>query len=261
MAGALKGRFFGIAVLLVWGLIKLPIETGLTARFHREQIGGYKITASLRQQAGQTGFIAVLGGLRAPVADLLFIRAHIAWQQRVEYGRMKLYFDICTTLQPRREIFWDMAAWHMAYNGAAYIEQTEHDPYIRDRQMKEYYKVGEDYLLQAVENCPDSWILYDRLGALYRDKFHDPCKASAAYSRAAERPNRLDYTRRLAVYYLADCPGHEREAYDKLLALYKESEKEWLPTLLEKLQTLERKLGIPKKERVYIPEKHRLPPD
>ena len=59
MAGALKGRALGIAVLLVWGLIKLPIETGLTSLFRREQIGGYKITASLRQQAGQAGFIAL----------------------------------------------------------------------------------------------------------------------------------------------------------------------------------------------------------
>ncbi len=261
MAGALKGRVIGVAVLLVWGILKLPIETELTAQLQHERLGKYKITASLRQQAGQAGFIAVLGGLRAPVADLLFIRAHIAWQQHVEYGRMKLYFDICTALQPRREMFWDMAAWHMAYNGAAYIEQTEKDKYIRDRQMKEYYKVGEDYLLRAVENCPDSWSLYDRLGSLYREKFHDPCKAAAAFARAAERPNRLDYTRRLAAIYLADCPGHEKEAYDKLLALYKESEKEWVPSLLEKIQILERKLGIPKEERVYIPEKHRLLPD
>ena len=50
MAGTLKGRTLGIAVLLVWGIIKLPIETGLAALLQHERLGGFKITASLRQQ-------------------------------------------------------------------------------------------------------------------------------------------------------------------------------------------------------------------
>ena len=230
-----------------------------------ERLGGYKPTASLRQQAGQAGFIAALGGLRAAVADLLWIRAHTAWQD-VEYGRMKLYFDVTTALQPRRELFWDVASWHMAWNGAAYVENPRNAPATgattkeeRARQMMEFYKIGEDYLLQGIRNMPDSWVLYDRLGTLYRDKFKDPCRASEAFAEAAKRPGRLDYTRRFAVYMLADCGKNDREAYEKLLALYNEGEKEWLPGLLVRLQQLERKLDIPKEKRVYIPPEDRLP--
>ena len=252
-----KGRILGFAVLLVWGVVKVPIETHMTVQRREQQLGGYKITASLRQQLGQTGFLAMLGGLRAAVADLLWIRAHIAWQD-TQYGRMKLYFDACTALQPRRENFWENAGWHMAWNGAAYMENTERDPIKRRREVQEYHRLGESYFIQGTQNLPESWRLYDWLGALYRDKIKDPEKAAAAYEEASKRPGHLDYTRRFAAYFLAECPGREREAYEKLLALYHEGEKEWLPTLLEKLQKLERKLGIPKDQQVYIPTKERL---
>lgn len=259
----MKGRILGIAVLAGWGIAKDPIETGMEQARDAERLGGYKLTASLRQQAGQAGFVAVLGGLRAAVADLLWIRAHSAWQD-VEYGRMKLYFDVCTSLQPRRENYWDMAAWHMAWNGAAYVQDRDtsiKDAHEREREIRRYWKLGEDFLLQGIENNPDSWLLWERLGGFYRDKLKDPCKAAHAYAEAAKRPGHLSFVRRFAAIYLADCPGHEKEAYDKLLALYKEGEKEWLPTLLQKLQQMERKLGIPIEQRVYIPESDRLPPE
>src|SRR5688572_11385627 len=261
----MKGRILGFLVLLVWGIAKIPMETAHAAKMQEKRLGGYRPSASLRQQAGQAGFIAALGGLRAAVADLLWIRAHTAWQD-VQYGRMKLLFDVTTALQPRRELFWDNSAWHMAWNGSAFIENPRNDKVNgiqseeeRRRKMHEFYEIGESYLLQGIENMPDSWVLYDRLGGIYRDKFKDPCRAAPAYAEAAKRPGRLDYVRRFAVYMLADCPGREQEAYEKLLALYNEGEQEWLPGLLRRIQELEQKLGIPKEKRVYIPPEDRLP--
>lgn len=258
----MKGRLLGIAVLVAWGLIKTPIEIRMTEEREQERFGGFKLTANLREQAGQAGFVAVLGGLRAPVADMLWIKAHNAWGD-VQYGRMKLLFDVCTSLQPRRENFWDMAAWHMAWNGSVNVER---DPLFRtdeerQKEVEKYWKLGEDYLRHGIENNPDSWLLWERLAGLYWQKMKDHCKAAQAYAEAAKRPGHLPYVRRLAAIYLADCPGHEREAYEKLLGLYHEGQQEWLPTLLQKLQLLERKLGIPKEQRVDIPPKDRLPPE
>jgi hypothetical protein len=247
----MKGRFLGILVLLAWGIIKFPIEARLERRMQDARLGGFKLTASLRQQAGQAGFIAALGGLRAAVADMLWIRAHVAWQQEVQYGRMKLLFDTCTAMQPRRVHFWDISAWHMAWNGAAHIQNHEPDPVARKAQMQEFFKLGEDFLLRGIENNPDSWELYDRLGALYREKFKDMAKAAAAWEEASKRPGHLDYTRRFAAYYLADVPGREREAYEKLMALFRESEHEWLLTLFRQIQKLEVRLDIPDDERIY----------
>ncbi|MEO6789251.1 MAG: hypothetical protein ABI318_24265 [Chthoniobacteraceae bacterium] len=246
----MKGRILGILVLLAWGIAKYPIEARLETRMQDARLGGYKPTASLRQQAGQAGFIAALGGLRAAVADLLWIRANTAWQD-VQYGRMKLLFDTCTAMQPRRVNFWDISAWQMAWNGAAHIENTVADPVARKAKMREFFKLGEDYLLRGIENNPDSWELYDRLGMLYRDKFKDMAKASAAYEEASKRPGHLDYTRRFAAYYLAEVPGREREAYDRLMALFHEGEQEWLLTLLHQIQKLEVRLHIPDEKRIY----------
>lgn len=264
MARALtKGRVIGIGIVLLWGLVKLPMETAFAVKMKEQRFGQFEITSSLREQAGQAGLLAVLGGLRSAVADLLWIRAHMAWEDR-DYAKMKLFFDVCTALQPRRVDFWDVASWHMAYNGGEFYRtetlKAGGDEIASKRAAKEFHVIGENYLLEGVKNCPDSWVLYDRLGTLYRDKFHDACKAAAAYAEAAKRPNRLDYTRRFAVYMLAECPGHEQEAYDKLVELYNEGEHEWLPTLLAKVQILEEKLGVPKDRRLYIPPKERLRP-
>ena len=246
----MKGRIPGILVLLAWGIVKLPVEARLEKRMQDARLGGYKPSASLRQQAGQAGFIAALGGLRAAMADMLWIRAHMAWQE-VQYGRMKLLFDTCTAMQPRRVNFWDISAWHMAWNGAAHIEINEHDPIARKARMREFFRLGEDYLLRGIENNPESWELYDRLGMLYRDKFKDMAKASAAYEEASKRPGHLDYTRRFAAYYLADIPGREREAYERLMALFHEGEHEWLLTLFRQIQKLEARLDIPDGQRIY----------
>jgi hypothetical protein len=245
-----KGRLLGFAALFAWGVAKLPLETKLAATMSSQRLGGHKITASVRQQAGQAGFVAALGGLRGTVADLLWIKAHTAWQNG-EYGRMKVIFDVCLALQPRRETFYDMAAWHMAWNGAAYMEKTIADPEERAKRMMEYYKVGEAYLLQGIENMPENWKLHERLGSLYEAKLNDPWKAHLAYLESGRRLGHLDYVRRLAAYLLARVPGKEREAYEGLLALFNEGEGEWLPTLLRQLQAMERKLKIPDEQRIY----------
>ncbi|MEO6742263.1 MAG: hypothetical protein ABIP20_18625 [Chthoniobacteraceae bacterium] len=246
----MKGRVLGILVLLAWGIAKFGFEARLEQRMQDSRLGGFKPTASLRQQAGQAGFIAALGGLRAAVADMLWIRAHMAWQD-VQYGRMKLLFDTCTTMQPRRVNFWDIAAWHMAWNGSVHAENSEPDPAVRKAKVREFYELGKDFLQRGIESNPDSWELYDRLGMLYRDKYRDMANASKAYEEASQRPGHLAYTRRFASYFLADVPGREREAYGRLMALFRESEHEWLPTLFRQIQKLEVKLAIPDHERIW----------
>lgn len=256
----MKGRILAIVVLLVWGLIKMPLETNISKEREEKRLGGFKLTAGLREQAGQAGFVAVLGGLRAMVADLTWIKAHIAWE-KTEYGRMKVLFDVCTALQPRRENYWDIAGWHMAWNAAANVQlhdKTIKDEFEREREIRRYWKLGEQYLRDGIKNNPDSWLLYERLGGFYRDKLNDKCQAAWAYGEAAKRPGRLDFVRRFHAMYLAECPGHEREGYEKLLALFKESEREWLPGLLTSIRKVEEKLGIPKEQRLYIPPQPRL---
>ena len=166
-------------------------------------------------------------------------------------GRMKLLFDTATAMQPRRVNFWDIAAWHMAWNGSVNAENSEPGPAIQAAKKREFYDLGKDFLLRGIENNPESWELYDRLGMLYRDKYKDMEKAFEAYEEASKRPGHLDYTRRFAAYYLANVPGREREAYGRLMSLFRESDKEWLPTLFRQIQKMEAQLEIPDEDRIY----------
>lgn len=237
--------------LLAFGAAKLPFERALMSEHRAAHFHSSDLNVDLREQIGQEGFIAALSGFRSVVADLLFIRAHIAWEN-TEWGRMKLLFDATTSLQPRATMFWEGASWHMAYNASVAALEDPNQPReaLRVKAQREYFKLGEQYLLRGIQFNSDRAILYDRLGLLYQDKFKDPCKAAWAYGEAAKRPDAMPYVRRLAVYNLAQCPGHEQEAYEKLKALYNEGPDERLPTLLKRLDELQDKLNIPPAERI-----------
>ncbi len=237
--------------LLAFGLARLPFERGLAREYRAAGFHQSDLTLDVREQVGQMGFIAALSGFRSVVADVLWIRAHIAWED-TQWGRMKLLFDSATQLQPRAVLFWDNAAWHMAWNAsvAALSDPRQPREVLRKKAAREYIALGEDYLLRGARYNWDRAILFDRLGFLYMQKMEDHCRASWAYFEAAKRPDAMGYVHRFALYELAKCPGHEREAYDLLVALYHSGENERLPTLLKLIDQMQIKLNIPDAERI-----------
>ena len=86
--------------LTLFGAAKLPAERAMSAAHRNLHFRAVVFGLGLREQIGQTGFIAALSGLRSLVADALFIQAHVAWE-RTEWGRVLLLFRQVTTLQPR----------------------------------------------------------------------------------------------------------------------------------------------------------------
>ena len=69
-----------LAVLIVVGALKLPVERNLAALHRQEHFRGVEFNLDLREKIGQLGFIAALSGFRAIVADALFIQAFAAWE-------------------------------------------------------------------------------------------------------------------------------------------------------------------------------------
>jgi hypothetical protein len=240
--------------LLVFGALKLRFEQALAVSHRAAYFQTAKLDLGLREQIGQMGFIAALSGFRSLVADGLYIHAHTLFE-RTEWGRLKLDFDAITSLQPRAVLFWDQASWHMAYNAgaAALLDREQPREALRLKAQREYWRLGEDYLLRGIANNPDRPQLFEKLGTIYRDKFGDHCKAAQYFAESAKRPGAMQYVHRFAVYELAQCPGHEREAYEKLLELYNRGKEEQLPTLLRWLGHLQEELNIPAEQRVYIP--------
>ncbi len=235
----------------LFGAVRIPLEHAINESHRRLRLRAVDFDLGLREQIGQLGFIAALSGFRSIVADILFIQAHVAWE-RTEWGRVLLLFRQVTTLQPRALLFWDMAAWHMAWNASVAAMNDPHQPRLalRVKAQREYFALGKDFLERGIRNNPDRPQLYEALGRLYRDKYQDHARASAAFAQAAAKPGAPTYDHRFAAYELSYCDGREQEAYDRLHALYLAGENERLPTLIKRLKYLEEKLNLPSQQRI-----------
>jgi tetratricopeptide (TPR) repeat protein len=240
-----------LVILIVLGAIKLPVERDLAVIHREEHFRGVEFNLDLREKLGQLGFIAALSGFRAIVADGLFIQAHVAWE-RTEWSRVLLLFRHVTTLQPRSILFWDMAAWHMAWNAsvAAMNDRAQPRLALRVKAQREYFALGKDFLERGIKNNPDRPQLYETLARLYKEKYKDHERASEFFARAAALPGAPRYEKRFSAYELSYCEGREREAYERLRKIYDEGEKERLPTMNTRLKFLENKLGIPQDQRI-----------
>src|SRR6266566_3960358 len=250
-------RFISVVIILfVFGAIKLPAERAIFAQHRQEHFRSVEFNLDLREKLGQLGFIAALSGFRAIVADGLFIQAHVAWE-RTEWGRVLLLFRHVTTLQPRAILFWDMAAWHMAWNASVAVmnDRTQPRLALRVKAQREYFGLGKDFLERGIKNNPDRPDLYEGLARLYKEKYKDHEHASEFFAKAAALPGARTYDRRFSAYELSYCEGRELEAYQRLRQLYDEGEKERLPTLITRLKFLQTKLNIPPDQR--IPDSNR----
>ena len=247
-----------LGVLIVVGALKLPVERNLAALHRQEHFGGVEFNLDLREKIGQLGFVAALSGFRAIVADALFIQAYSAWEN-TQWSRMLLLFRQVTTLQPRVLLFWDTAAWHMAWNASVAAMKDEKQPRLalRVKAQREYFALGKDFLERGIKNNPDRPELYEALARLYKEKYNDHERASEYYAKAAALPGAAPFDKRFSAYELSYCQGREREAYECLRSLYDEGSKERLPNLIKRLKFLEDKLGIPQEQR--IPEKETKP--
>jgi tetratricopeptide (TPR) repeat protein len=239
-----------VVILFALGGIKVPFEHDLSALHRQEHFRGVEFNLDLREQLGQLGFVAALSGFRAIVADGLFIQAHVAWE-RTEWGRILLLFRHITTLQPRVLLFWDTAAWHMAWNASvAAMNDQSRRLALRVKAQREYFDLGKDFLERGIKNNPDRPQLYEALAGLYKEKYKDHQRASEFYAKAAALPDAAKFDRRFSAYELSYCEGREREAYEVLRNLYAEGPQQRLPTLIARLKFLEEKLAIPHDQRI-----------
>jgi hypothetical protein len=247
-----------LIILFAFGFIRLPLEHALLAQDRQLHFHGAELDLSLREQIGQLGFVAALSGFRSIVADVLFIQANTAWE-RTEWARVLLLFRQVTTLQPRATLFWDMAAWHMAWNAsvAAMNDRAQPKLALRAKAQREYFDLGKDFLERGIRNNPEKPQLYEALARLYKEKYNDHAHASEFYAKAAAAPGAPSYDKRFAAYELSYCEGREEEAYQELRRLYDMGEKERLRTLISRLKFLEEKLNIPDASRIPEQEKQK----
>jgi hypothetical protein len=240
-----------VAILVAVGMLLIPWQGALHSRAVK---AGFRTTAldlSLREQVGQTGFLAALSGFRSPLAAFLWIEAHTAWE-KTEWGRMAALFGTVTTLQPHTLLYWDIASWHMAWNASAAALQDPHQKsqLLRERSSLQYREHGRDIIERGIANNPGSWLLRERLGILLRDKFGDHAGAADAFQQASALPGVPSYVHRMGAYEEAKVPGRESRAYDLLRRIYEQETAMHTPRMLSRLRDLEKVLNMPSDRRI-----------
>ena len=239
-----------LAMLLAFGLAKAPFEDGLTRRLVADKLLPEIQGTNLGGLIGQSAFLAVLGGLRPLVAIYTTLHAFDAWSYR-EWDTVERDYRIIVTLLPEDIDSWKTGGWHMAYNAAAsyYLNEMLPDA-VRQRMTREWVLKGVAFLEAGIKQHPESSELHKQLADIYREKLKDYCLAAKHYKASMEGDQPRSYMRRFYGYYLAWCPGHEREAYDFLISLYAEGTQQRLPTLIKRIKELEEKLAIPMPQRI-----------
>ena len=262
----MKRKLTALAVLLGLGLAKLPLEEATTQHLRDRQLLSRPIDLSLRENLGQMGFAASLGGLRSLVASVTYLQAYSAFEN-VDWGKVDSLFQLTTRLQPGYAKYWEEAAWHMAYNAASnYLYHSNKPRAIRHQLTREHVQRGIDILDEGLRYSPKSGILWAKLGEIYARRGLNPLteqfeeldsqKAGDCYLAAAEN-GALQVYERLGAYELVkthDVRSHRR-AYEVLLKNYQAGKK--TPALIHNVKLLEERLSIPAAQR--IPEADSMP--
>ena len=118
-------KLAALAIFIAGGIAKLPLEQRLSDDLHAKALLEEPVGIDMRENLGQMGFAASLGGLRSLVASITYLQAYSAFED-VDWGKVDSLMTITTRLQPREAIYWDDAAWHQAWNG------HHLDPYVID---------------------------------------------------------------------------------------------------------------------------------
>ncbi len=251
-----------LLLLVVWGGAKGFWEARLAREGTVLRDGGLASLATAPvgketwSRLGQGAAIGLLGGLRAVVANALWIAIPDAWTDQ-EWFRVASDIDLVTTLQPRSVSFWNDGSWYLAWNAS---QRKLENPFERSAARRRldadfWARRGEALLHRGLEANPGSWELWLQLGQLEDQRLRDPVAAAAAWREAWKIPGSPRYLERFVGYELEKAQQWD-EAYAWWKALWLSSPEHtdrarfWDKIAL-RLRALEDRLQVPDEKRVF----------
>ena len=248
-----------VALLLgLWAPLKIVWEQRIAHEQDFLRYHGAPMTRQLRDELGQGLPIGVLSGMRSVVADLVWLNVATAWMNE-EWFRMGAYINLCTALQPRASVFWDMGGWQLAWNASIAVlqDRTQPNELRRLKASRFWVDRGLEVYKRGIENNPAYWRLWSDTGLLYQQRLKDYRSAAAYYQKAGELPNAPVYLERFpAIMY--GLVGDDRAEYAAWRALWerltpqqREMKQHWKEKIESNIRRLEQKLFIPQEKRVF----------
>ena len=209
--------------------------------------------------AGQGVTLALLGGFRALVADVVWVRMYVLWERQDMPGTQSL-IQLVTAIDPRPLYFWlngarilahDFSAWRIEAAGG--YEAV--GPTVEARVSREQGRLALALLDAAMAYHPASADLWIERANIELHRMQDLAAAAESYRRAWEQPRAPYYAARLYAELLRR-QGRKAEALDWLVKLYPTlppgNDAAARDTVLDRIRDLERELNIPP-ARAYQP--------
>lgn len=158
---------------------------------------------AVREKLGQGLVLAALGGFRGLAANALMLQAHGAWEEQ-QWVRVRSALEVATLLQPRVALFWDLAAWHLAWNAAVAAEtySGESNETRKRIEARKWVEAGRELLERGTRAVPEKALLFQRLGDLYWQRLADYQAAAACYREALTKGDAPPYLERFVGYAL-----------------------------------------------------------
>jgi tetratricopeptide (TPR) repeat protein len=178
---------------------------------------------SLSGALGQGITVALLGGLRAVVADLMFISTSVSWEDsnvRATITGLKLI----TALDPRPVLFWDQGAQMIAFDMSNW--RIDEEGGLRVVSAARQHEIDREqaaralvFLEDGLHYHPDSIMLHLTIARIHQDRLKDLPTAAEHYRKAAELPKPSWFAGRIYARKLIEL-GRLPEAYDWLVKFY-----------------------------------------
>ncbi len=233
-----------IVGLAIFGIVRSPVEDRMQTRMVEANLLLPPPAQDAVQQMSQSALMGTLGGLRTLVSSYLVLEAFGHFSLK-EWEDLRRSYAIITSLEPRDENHWRDVTWHLGINATANMELDESIPeFERKRRFNEYALLAVELANQGIEQNPDSVVIRQQLAEVYREKLKDFCATARVYEELVDLPGAPQYSDRFVGYFMAKCPGREREAYDHLRRLYYQGDYNHTASLIIEIKDLEEKFDI-----------------
>lgn len=256
-----RNKLLAVAVIAIPSWILMPLHNQIHLESVQARYGTSQVTRQMRDQLTQGAAIALLAGFRGVVADFVWIKASDYWVKQ-EWLRQYEAMQVTTTFQPLSTMFWDIAAWHMAWNigYAVSVDPKNHTEVEGIKRQREWWDRAREYLKRGIENVPNRPDLYYFMGWLYWEKYKDACNAKKYFHLALTAKDeplslgvRMDSIQRLEARAIEQCDGPEAayEAWKKMWFQDHEKTDNIWPVVEREIRRLEDELHVPDAKRVF----------
>ena len=202
----------------VWRDQDCQLNTRFSGKIDSRVFTRLRSMSIFANKLGQLGFVAALSGFRAARRGYAF-HPGARGMGTNGMGPRPLLFRQVTTLQPRSVLFWDMAAWHMAWNASV---AAMNDPTQPRHGVARQGGAGIFRPRQGFPRARDRKTIpinpsFTKRWPGFTSRNITITSARRSITRKRRRcPARPAYDKRFSAYELSYCDGREREAYERL---------------------------------------------